>query len=122
MGTGKDSGSITGGGSIMTVSESGNLVYRIAIVPGALQRTQTDSGYIYKSHKWSVGAVISDIFRKIISETGYKNVDSNLYKYQLYTNGDNPDDPRFYVSVNWTFIKQAYTVTSPYQKAKLYIE
>jgi hypothetical protein len=94
-----------GGGGIMYSGENGQLLYKVEIVSGTLNAATSDRRYIYKAWDWSVGGIISDLFRQTISQTAYKDRDSNLHKYQLYTKGGVPKSGNFYSDVYWTFIK-----------------
>ncbi len=94
-----------GGGGTVYASEDGQLTYSVAVVPGALEDTQIDPAYIYKSWNWTPAEVLSDLFRQLISETIYKDRDSEKMKYQLYTKGGVPRSGSFYADTYWTFIR-----------------
>ena len=94
-----------GGGGSVYVDENGQYVYSIAILPGAIERTQTEPQSLYKAWNWTPAEVISDLFRQTISELVYKNRYSDEMKYQLYTRGGVPSNENFFSDVYWTFLK-----------------
>ena len=94
-----------GGGGSVYVDENGQYVYSIAILPGAIERTQTEPQSLYKAWNWTPAEVISDLFRQTISEAIYRDRHSDILKYQLYTKGGVPKSGSYYADVYWTFIK-----------------
>lgn len=94
-----------GGGGLMYVDSKGRITYKVEIVKSALDAAMSDKRYIYKTHNWTAGGLISDIFRQLIVQTSFKDKDSNNHQYQLYTKGADPKNSRYYVDVYWTFIK-----------------
>lgn len=94
-----------GGGGAVYVNEDSQFVYSVSIVPGAIERTQTEPQSIYKAWNWTPAEVLSDLFRQLISEATYKDRYSDKLKYQLYTRGGIPGDANFYSDVKWTFMQ-----------------
>ena len=99
-----------GGGGTMYSTPEGQVVYSVAILPGALERTQTDPAYIYKSWNWTPGEVISNLFRRTIAGTIFHNLNAGYGEnqpsnYNLYTKGGVPSNENFFSDVYWTFIQ-----------------
>lgn len=94
-----------GGGGYMSVDENKQLVYKLEIVPGALDEALYNKSYFYAAWNWKAGGIVSRLFSIIIAQTSYKNMDSSLHNYSLYTKGGVPGSGNFYKDVNWTFIK-----------------
>jgi hypothetical protein len=97
--------SSAGGGGAIYVDKDGQIIYSVAILPGAIERTQTNPQSIYNLQNWTPAEVISDLFRQTISDAIYKDRYSDKLKYQLYVKGGVPSSSGFFADVYWTFIK-----------------
>ncbi|HXF85193.1 MAG TPA: hypothetical protein VNK49_07360, partial [Anaerolineales bacterium] len=99
-----------GAGLGIYTKENGQLVYSVAVVNDAIEFTLNENERsLYNITNWTVGEMISDLFRSLIAITAmHSRVDLDevpATNYKLYVGGVSPDHVGYFHKVTWTFIK-----------------
>ncbi len=106
-----DSDSIgRGAGLGIYTKENGQLVYSVAVVNDAIEFTLNENeNSLYNITNWTVGELVSDLFRKLIAITAmHSRVDLKevpATNDKLYVKGNDLESQGYFLGVTWTFIK-----------------